>query len=462
MEKEVDLLHGPITKSLIQLSLPIMATSLIQMAYNLVDMFWIGSLGSGAVAAVGAAGMFLWLSSGLTTLIRIGSQVKVGHSLGAGDKKQAISYAQSGFQLGIIAGILYGVLAILLHQPLIAFFKLNSQEVITYANEYLMITSGLVIFSFVNQIFTGVFTARGNSQTPFIATCIGLALNLIFDPLFIFGWKFIPRLEVFGAGFATVLAQLIVTIVFLWIIRKDHDFFGNIKLRTKMQFEKVKEIIKIGLPMGLQSMIFTCISMTLARMIAGWGDNAVAAQKLGTQIESISWMSADGFSSAINVFVAQNIGASNLKRVKEGIKKALVIVVLWGILCTLVLLVFPKPIFQIFLSEQETVKIGVTYLMILAVSEIPMCIEYAMQGAFSGFGNTLPPSIVSIVFTSARIPMAMLLTSTALKLGGIWWSISISSCLKGAVLGIWFIIFLYQYQKKQKEKENGITTSNRK
>ena len=137
------------------------------MAYNMTDMIWIGRVGSSAVAAVGAAGMYMWLSNGIATLSRMGGQIKVAHSLGAKDQETAAVYAQSALQMGILSGIIYGILAILFNGPLIAFFKLNSPQVIADARVYLVITCGLILFSMLNQILTGIFTAMGNSQTPF-------------------------------------------------------------------------------------------------------------------------------------------------------------------------------------------------------------------------------------------------------------------------------------------------------
>ena len=108
MQKNVDLLNGPVLPSLTRLAIPIMATSLIQMAYNLTDMIWIGQIGSNAVAAVGAAGMYMWLSNGLAALSKMGGQVNVGHALGAGHREDASRYASNALHLAILFGILYG------------------------------------------------------------------------------------------------------------------------------------------------------------------------------------------------------------------------------------------------------------------------------------------------------------------------------------------------------------------
>ena len=185
--RKIDLTKDPILPSLAGLALPIMATSLIQMAYNLIDMLWIGRIGSAAVAAIGAAGMYMWLSNGLATLAKVGGQVKVAHALGAKREEEAAEYAQSALQLSLIFGIGFGLISVVAETPMISFFKLNSAAVIADAEIYLQITCGGVVFSFLNQVFTGVLTAMGNSRVTFVATTIGLVFNIVLDPALIFG-----------------------------------------------------------------------------------------------------------------------------------------------------------------------------------------------------------------------------------------------------------------------------------
>ena len=438
MKTRINLLEGNILPALSALALPIMATSLIQMAYNLIDMIWIGKIGASAVASVGAAGMFMWLSNGLVTLAKMGGQIKVGHALGAQKKEDAASYAQSSIQMGIVFAIGFGILSIVFADEMIGFFQLNSAQVIQDAKLYLMITCGLVIFSFMNQIFTGILTAMGNSRTSFIATGIGLVLNIMLDPLFIFGFGAIPPMGVAGAAIATVLAQLVVMLLFLYTILRDTVLFSNVHILHSYSSQHTMEIFRIGLPSAVQSMLFSGISMVIARLIAGWGDAAVAVQKVGSQIESISWMTAEGYAAALNSFVAQNHGAKNTDRIREGYRLSMIVMLSWGVFCSLVLIVFPQLIFQVFIQEAEVLPMGVDYLRILGVSQLFMCMEITTAGAFSGLGKTLPPSIVSITLTGARIPMAILL-GRWLGLNGVWWAITISSIGKGIVLLGWFL-----------------------
>lgn len=439
MKTRINLLEGNILPALSALALPIMATSLIQMAYNLIDMIWIGKIGASAVASVGAAGMFMWLSNGLATLAKMGGQIKVGHALGAQKKEDAASYAQSSIQMGIVFAIGFGILSVVFADEMIGFFQLNSAQVIQDAKLYLMITCGLVIFSFMNQIFTGILTAMGNSRTSFIATGIGLVLNIVLDPLFIFGFGAIPPMGVAGAAIATVLAQLVVMLLFLYTILRDTVLFSNVHILHSYSSQHTMEIFRIGLPSAVQSMLFSGISMVIARLIAGWGDAAVAVQKVGSQIESISWMTAEGYAAALNYFVAQNHGAKNTDRILEGYRLSMIVMLSWGVFCSLVLIVFPQLIFQVFIQEAEVLPMGVDYLRILGVSQLFMCMEITTAGAFSGLGKTLPPSIVSITLTGARIPMAILL-GRWLGLNGVWWAITISSIGKGIVLLGWFLM----------------------
>lgn len=456
MKKQIDLLAGPILPALSALALPIMATSLIQMAYNLTDMIWIGQIGSGAVASVGAAGMFMWLSNGLATLAKMGGQIKVGHALGGQKQEEAAAFATSSFQMGIVFALCFGILSIVFVKPMIGFFNLNSVQVVRDAELYLAITCGLVIFSFMNQIFTGILTAMGNSRTSFAATTIGLIINIILDPLLIFGFAGIPAMGVMGAAIATVVAQAVVCMLFLLAIRQETVVFTRIKLRTLHPWA-MKEIFRIGLPSALQSMIFSSISMVIARLIAGWGDAAVAVQKVGSQIESISWMTSEGFAAALNSFVAQNYGAHNTDRIHQGYRLSMIAMLSWGIFCTAVLMFFPEVIFRVFIQEGDVLPLGVDYLRILGISQLFMCMEITTAGAFSGLGRTTPPSIISVTLTAARIPMAIVL-GNLLGLNGIWWAITISSICKGISLFEWFLADLRKPSFLQK-KESSLSGS---
>ena len=448
MNKRTNLLQGSILKALVAMSLPIMATSLLQMAYNMTDMIWIGRVGSNSVAAVGAAGMFVNLSNGICAFLRVGSQVNVAHCYGAGNRERAAHYARNALQMGVILSIVYGAVVCIFRKPFIGFFKFTNAQVIHDAEIYLFIMGAFIIFNFINPICTAVITATGNSKTPFKISTVGLIINLFLDPMLIFGIGFFPEMGVFGAAIATVFAQFIVFLLYLNYMRKDEQVFSKMKFGRALEKDIMADITRIGMPSSIQGVMFTGISMTIGRIIAAWGETAIAVQKVGIQVESISYMAADGFAAATNSFIAQNYGAKQYDRSKKGYTTALKVMLCWGVITTSVLVFLPAPIFSIFINEPDVIPLGVDYLRILGYSLLFMCIEILTSGAFSAYGKTLPPSIVSIIFTGMRIPMAILLGKTSLGLNGVWWSISLSSVFKGVILVTLFILFMRKFNKK--------------
>ncbi|WP_069650700.1 MATE family efflux transporter [Caloranaerobacter ferrireducens] len=446
------LTEGNIFKSIIKLALPIMGTSFVQMAYNMTDMIWIGRVGSKAVAAVGTAGFFTWLGMAFILISKIGAEVGVAQSIGKKDIQAAKKFIRHTIQINILLALLYGTCLFIFRNQLISLFNLRDVEVINMAVNYLKIIALGIVFFFINPIFTAILNGYGNSKTPFIINTIGLIINMVLDPLLILGLGPLPALGVKGAALATITAQFIVTMIFVYNAN-NMMLFSEIHLFKLPKVHYVKRIVKIGLPVAMQSGLFTIFAMMIARIIANWGEIPIAVQKVGSQIEAISWMTASGFSTAISAFVGQNYGANKWERIYKGYFTAIGIVSIVGVIATCLLIFGARPIFSIFIPEEEAIRQGVIYLRILGLSQLFMCIEITTAGAFNGLGKTLPPSIVSIVLTGLRVPASMVLSSSnLLGLNGVWWSISMSSVFKGIILMTWFIILLVKspYFKKDK------------
>ncbi len=433
MDKRIDLTTGSITGKLVKLALPIMGVAFIQTAYNLIDMIWIGKMGSHAVAAVGTAGFFTWLAEAFIMLTKLGASIKVSQSIGQKNYEKTKAYIISALQMNLVLAILYGLFVVRFNKELIAFFALGDETVIQMARTYLTTVGVGMIFFFTGPVFSGIFNGLGDSKTPFIINTIGLIVNMTLDPILIFGLLGAPKLGVFGAALATVIAQMIVTLCFgLIIIRRKLDYF-TLHILCRPKWQVIKEIAYIGLPGALQSGLFTIFSMVIGRIIAYWGPIPIAAQKVGSQIEAISWLTAGGFSTALSTYVGQNYGAGKYERIEKGVRTTMYLAALLGTFTTLILIFAREPLMRIFVSEPETIEVGKQYLLILGYSQLFMCAEITMSGAFSGMGRTYLPNMVSIILTGARIPLALILART-LGLDGIWWSISISSILKGILL----------------------------
>lgn len=437
---EGNLTKGPILKTLTKLAIPIMASSFLGTLYNITDMAWIGLLGSKAVAGVGVGGMFTWLSQGLAAMARMGGQVQVAQCIGRGERDRAHGFAQAAVQLATLMGMAYAVISLLFTRQMVAFFQLTDPEAQTAALAYTKIACGLIVFSFLTLTMTGLYTAQGDSKTPFLANLIGLVTNMILDPVLILGPGPFPKLGVVGAAIATVTAQAIVmTIMILGVfIQKKENVLKGISLTAKIPKEYLSGICRIGIPTAIQGMAYCAISMVLTRMVSAYGAEAVATQRVGGQIESISWNTADGFAAALNAFIAQNYGAGKMDRVRKGYRASLWTVGIWGLLISFVFICFPKAIADIFFHEPKAVATAVGYLVIIGFSEAFMCVELTTVGALSGLGRTRLCSIISIAFTSARIPLAIILGGL-IGLSGIWWALSITSIIKGIIFTCTFL-----------------------
>lgn len=430
-----NLTKGPILKTLTKLAIPIMASYFIGTLYNITDMAWIGQLGSKAVAGVGVGGMFTWLSQGLSSIARMGGQVQVAQCIGRGDREKAHGYAQVAIQLAFYMGLIFALISLIFVHQMVGFFNLTDPEAYSAAVSYTRIACGLIVFSFLTVTLTGLYTAQGDSQTPFWANLIGLATNMILDPILILGPGPFPKLGVIGAAIATVTAQFIVMgIMVLGVMRqKKENVLKGIRLAAVIPGSYLKGICQIGIPSGIQDMTYCFISMILTRMVSGFGAEALATQRVGGQIESISWHTADGFAAALNAFTAQNYGAGKMDRVKKGYRASLLTVGVWGLLVTAIFVFAPNTIARIFFHEPKAIAIAVSYLIIIGLSEAFLCVEITTIGAISGLGKTHLCSIISILFTSMRIPLAIVLGNTSLGLDGIWWALSSTSMIKGII-----------------------------
>lgn len=442
--KKLEKFFSPEMWKLIVLAIPIIGSSVLHMAYNFTDMIWVGKIGVGAVASVGTAGFFINLGWALASIVVVGVSVKVAHSIGAKNKRAAGKYATAGiWGLGFLS-LLFTILLLSFPNQLIAFFNLKDQSVIDGAVAYLIITAAGGFLTFATILFNGIFNAYGFTKISFRASLFGTLTNIILDPIFIFGLD----LGIEGAAYATIIGRIIgfVPLIYFTVVKKQIAFTGFFP-----KWNRLKVIFRIGSPTSIQRISFTIIYIILARMIAEWGSAAIAVQKIGVQIESITYMMTYGVLQAVSITIGQKFGAKEFDAIKIVYKKGLKLGLTIGFVTSMLFFFIPDLLFSIFLSDPEAIQMGVFYLRILGVSQMFMCLEMMTSGAFIGLGKTQYPAIVSVSITSLRIPIAYYLGFyTILELHGIWWSLSITSILKGIILFILFYKVLLKLNEQKK------------
>lgn len=440
--KNLDLLQGELTSTLIRLALPIMSTGFVQMAYSLTDTIWLGRVESGLVAA-GTCGMLLWFSDGLNGLAKIGGQINTAHELGAKRLQSARSAAATAVQSSCLIGLLITLFFFIFGNFVIDFFKFANPHTVQEAGAYLKIVSLGIPFAFAGRTFSAVSMANGNSKLPFILNTCGLIANIILDPLFIF----VFNLGVSGAAWATILAQISVCCLLFYFIRKQENF-ENIKWYRNFSPHFFLANLKLGLPITLQTLLLSSVAMGITKIVNNFSEAAIAAQRLGVQIESLSWLTAESFGGALTAIVAQNYAANQYQRTWYAIKRSLIMAAILGVFTTSLLYIFPEMLVRIFNDDPQVLPFGVEYLQIIAYSQIFMCIEIVITSAFSGFGKTKIPALVNAVCIGARIPLAALL-STLWGTKGIWWTLTFSSVATSVVLAILLSIFINRLIKTE-------------
>lgn len=434
MQQKVDLTQGNIFRTLARLALPIMGSSFIQMAYNLFDMRFVGSIGYKAVTAVGTATFFMMLSQGLLMLCRVGAEVEVAQSLGKGDDHAAQQYSVTAVKLAILLGVSYSALGFIFRRQFIDFFNLTDPEVVKMATEYMAVMVLSLPILFLNFLFQGIFNAGGYSDVPFMANFAGVVVKITMSYSLIHGSFGLPALGVAGSAASTLLAQLTTFVILMIFLARRKDKYLDIHLGMPFKSEYAKQILKVGGPAAIQNFVFSLISTFIGRMVANASIMAASVQRVGAMIESVSWMTSSGFASALSAFTGQNYGAGQPKRVVKGFTQGTLVVIGIGLFATALLMIWPRQLFTLFISQpEEVVKMGVSYLVILGVSQLFQSLEISTGGAFNGLGLTQYPSVVNILFQALRIPMAYWLMNTALGIDGIWWAISISTILKGVI-----------------------------
>lgn len=420
--KKVDLTRGNVLKVITNLAVPIMGSSFLQFLYGLIDMLWVGALGSYAITVVGSSSFFINLGYAINAIVVIGTGIKVAHSIGKKEDKSVKEYINIGLIINLIIGLAYLAILIFLGTYFIGFLNLGNTQIQRDAYMYLVISAPMLFLSFFNTLYIRILNSFGNNKIALKISAIGIGINMILDPILIYVLNF----GVLGAAIATLVANLIMFILFnieSWDIIR-------FRLSVGLNYKKGIEIIRLGFPIALQRIIFTLVNIVIARIIAGFGDNAIAAQKIGLQIESIAYMIIGGLNGAISSFTGQNFGAKKYERVNDGYFTALKIGGVYSLGVTLIFILFSKELASVFVNNENTVIMASNYLKILGVSQIFSMIEMVSNGVFTGIGKPKIPSIISIIFTTSRIPIALVLINY-FGLDGIWLSFAISSMLKG-------------------------------
>lgn len=444
-----NLTEGKVLPGLLRLAFPLMGTSFLQMAYTLMAMSWVGRLGENASkfeAAIGGVGMLLWLTSAVAYLSMIGVEVSVGQSIGAKKLRRARTFASHATTIASVAGVIWAVFLFIFADKLLAFFRLDAATT-SEAALFLRMVCFVLPFQFLSYNFTGIYNGAGRSSVPFKNNAMGLAMNMILDPLFMFGLD----MGFHGAAVGMVISQLFVFGLFYYRIKYRGSIIGDFPLFAKIKKIYFKRIIFLGAPVSAMNGLFAIINLTLARVASMHGGHlGMMSQTTGGQIEAVTWNTSQGFSTALTAFAAQNYAAKKLERGIQAYFYTIKILGTLGIFVSLAFIFYGREIFGLIVPHEDAMNAGGQYLLVMGMVQVFMMLEITSQGMFNGVGRTIEPALISISFNALRIPLAMYLATVMGGVMGVWWAMAISTACKGVILPIWFSIVYKKIKKKNR------------
>ena len=387
------MLRGSLWDKIILFALPLALTGVMQQLLNAADVVTLGQfVGKNAMAAVGNNTAMVGLIVSLMMGLSLGANVVIAQNIGANRIDRAQSAVSTSFILATAAGIFFCILAEFLVAPIFYFLEVP-ESVVGMAEAYLRIfLLGLPAISLYN-FQAAIFRSKGDTRTPLIALTFASGVNILLNLLFVlqFDWG------IAGVAAATVIANVVSALILFRALLKSE---GVIKLNLNAMHvdkEELFEIVRIGLPAGIQGMVFSLSNLLIQAAINSLGADAMAASAAAFTIEINVFCIVNGFGQAATTFVGQNYGAGNLKRCKRAtwVSMGLSAVFMQTLCCFI--LFFAEEVLSLFNSDPEVIRLGVIRLWYIVLPELVNVIMEGLSGALRGYGISLTPAVITLV-----------------------------------------------------------------
>ncbi len=413
---------------------------LFQVAFNLVDAYFIGRLGTDAFAAVNLASFSVWLLSGLVGIVGTGANSRVAQCLGAGRLDRVGRLRGQAVRASLVVGLVTAAVGLLGAEPLTLYLSGGEEEsrlAAVLAAQYLSIIFLAAPLLCFNETMSALFRGAGDTRTPTKILSLGFVVNAILDPILIFGVGPVPGLGVVGAALASILSFLFSTVLFALV---GKEWFRTPEETTRWALDEVPGMISVGLPPSITNIVFCLVYMGVTPYIAAMGTEALAALGLGHKVISLSYFLCLAFSLAAITMTGQSTGAEDKE---EALYRSWVIIGVASLTNALVglgLVYFSPSICSLFSDDPVVLSMASAYLKIVVPSQVLLGIGMSVEGAFAGFGRTTSPMIISVLSSIARWPaVAWVVSSGQFGILGVWWVFAISTYFRG--LALFFLLF---------------------
>ena len=391
--RDIDMLHGSLWDKIILFALPLALTGVMQQLLNSADVFTLGKfVGKNAMAAVGNNISMVGLIVSLMMGLCLGANVVIAQNIGAKKIDRAHAAVNTAFVLAMAAGFFFCIIAEFLVAPIFYFLEVPSSVVDMaeiYLRIFLLSLPAISLYNFQAAIFRSI----GDTRTPLIALAIASIVNIFLNLLFVLQFDF----GIAGVAAATVIANIVSAIILFHELLKAE---GVIKLNLNaliVDKEELFEIVRIGLPAGIQGMVFSLSNLLIQAAINSLGADAMAASAAAFTIEINVFCFVNGFGQAATTFVGQNYGAGNLRRCKRAMWVSMGLSAIFMQTLCFFILFFAEEVLYLFNSDPEVIRLGVIRLWYIVLPELINVLMESISGALRGYGISLTPAVITLI-----------------------------------------------------------------
>lgn len=395
-KKQLDMLNGSIWNKIPQYAFPVAATGILEQLFNASDIAIVGNFTGAkktiAVAAVGANSPIIGLIINLFIGIALGANVVIANAIGQKDKDTIHKAVHTSITMSIIAGIIVTIIGELFIDNLLKSLNVPSdifQYALLYIRIYLLGMPAILLYNFESAIFRSI----GDTKVPLKALALSGIINVLLNLFFVV----VLKMTVNGVAIATVISNIISSaILFVKLLKIDKSIQLNVK-DLKIYKHSFSKIMKIGLPAGIQSAVFSIANIVIQSAINSLGTIVIAASSAAFNIEIFAYYVLNSFSQACTTFVGQNYGAGNIKRCKKTLIICIIEDAIASATTILLVLISGKALLSIFNNDPQVIKVGYTRLLIIFSAYAFSMLYENMSGYLRGFGISFVPAILTII-----------------------------------------------------------------
>ncbi len=433
-----NLTDGSILKHLFRLAVPITFGYMLQNAFNTVDMIFVGRLGPAAISAVGVSGDLLRLVGIFSLGISTGAGIMVAQYLGARNFAQAGHVAMQAIILAFMFAIGIGIIGYPLAEFGIRILRIDEPDVIQLGTTYMHIILVGISTMFLSMTLGSIFRAGGDAVTPMFVLVFSTFINIVLDPLLIFGlWGF-PKLGVAGSAYATLIGRGIGVLILLYLCWRDRAPISFRHVQYRPDLVEMLDIFRLGIYSSMQGFWRHVSRLGFLWVIGPYGKFAVAAYTLCMRLRILAMNPGFGVANAVAPVVGQNLGARNIERAEKTTRIGNLLGTSLMTAIGIIFLLFPQMFLKVFTDDVEVIQIGKVFLQCLSLTFGFIAFSLVLGKALNGAGDTLSPMLITLAAQMGVGLGLVILLSNFLGIIGIWIGIALSNVVQGSVMWLWY------------------------